>query len=99
MPQGPLFGLDRLIADRYDDAHSDTLPLIVTYKNASAARTARPAGTEKRLSLPAVNGVAVTVDKDEADQAWQALTADGRRSAALPDGAAHRSAEGLARGQ
>lgn len=35
-----LFNVTKLIADRYDDAHSSSIPLIVSYPDSAAAASA-----------------------------------------------------------
>ncbi|MEU4409670.1 S8 family serine peptidase [Streptosporangium sp. NPDC023963] len=77
-----LFNVTRLLADDYDDAHVDHLPLIVTYADDSAARAAKalPEGATKVRTLSSIKGAAVTEDRDKAASFWSALT--GGRAAA-----------------
>ncbi|MGJ6965819.1 S8 family serine peptidase [Streptosporangium sp. G11] len=71
-----LFNVTRLLADDYDDAHVDHLPLIVTYADDSAARAARPLpeGATKVRTLSSIKGAAVTEDRDKAASFWSSLT-------------------------
>ncbi|MEU0912416.1 S8 family serine peptidase [Streptomyces althioticus] len=85
-----LFNVSRLVADGYDDAHSDELPLIVTREEAGSA-TARGAGTgrigarlpgaETALDLRSVDGEAVRAERSRSAEFWSALTGGGHGSA------------------
>ncbi|MGW1004964.1 S8 family peptidase [Streptomyces sp. NPDC002520] len=79
-----LFNVTGLIRQGYDDAHTDTLPLIATYQNSvnvAASAPAAPAGAERGVSLPAVDGVALKADKADAASFWQDVTNPRSRSA------------------
>ncbi|MFF7144298.1 S8 family peptidase [Streptomyces nodosus] len=79
-----LFNVTGLIRQGYDDAHTDTLPLIATYQNGvdvARAAPAAPRGAERGLSLPAVDGVALKADKASAAAFWQDVTDTRSRSA------------------
>ncbi|OLF06098.1 S8 family serine peptidase [Actinophytocola xanthii] len=76
-----LFDLTTLREFGYDDAHSDTVPLIVTHQEGRAAPRAGRVGRE----LPSIDGVATTVDKAEAGAAWEALT-DGTTTRTMAEG-------------
>ncbi|WP_406252977.1 S8 family serine peptidase [Streptomyces atratus] len=81
-----LFNVTGLIRQGYDDAHTDTLPLIATYGNGvNVARSApaAPRGSERSLLLPAVGGVALKADKDTAATFWQDVTTPRSRSASV----------------
>ncbi|MDA5145659.1 S8 family serine peptidase [Streptomyces sp. AD681] len=76
-----LFNVTDLVANGYDDAHLDSLPLIVTYDGtrAGAATLRKRAGqidgtTAGARPLTSVNGVAVAADRKEGDALWTALT-------------------------
>ncbi|MBU3863725.1 S8 family peptidase [Streptomyces sp. 4503] len=78
-----LFNVTGLIRQGYDDTHTDTLPLIATYRksvNVADRAPAAPRGAERGLSLPAVNGVAIRADKDTAATFWQDITNSRSRS-------------------
>ena len=71
-----VFDLTTLTEFGYDDAHRDSVPLIVTHP--AGQPSPRTAGVSR--ALPSVNGVAMAADKSGAT--WEALT----------DGAATRTA-------
>ncbi|WP_329213886.1 S8 family serine peptidase [Streptomyces sp. NBC_00683] len=78
-----LFNVTGLIRQGYDDADSDTLPLIATYEkgaDVAASALAAPRGAERGLSLPAVNGVALKARKDTVTTFWQDVTDARSRS-------------------
>ncbi|MER5367726.1 S8 family serine peptidase [Streptomyces sp. NPDC002722] len=79
-----LFNVTGLIRQGYDDAHTDSLPLIATYRNGvDVAKSAPPAprGSERGLSLPAVDGVALKAGKDTAATFWRDITDTRSRAA------------------
>lgn len=63
-----LFDITTLVEFGYDDARTDTVPLIVTHPDGTAA--SRLAGGER--ALPSIDGVAVAAAKNGAT--WEALT-------------------------
>ncbi|MFV6026523.1 S8 family peptidase [Streptomyces sp. NPDC056264] len=80
-----LFNVTGLVRQGYDDAHTDALPLIATYLpgvDVADSAPAAPRGAERGLRLPAVDGVALTADKDTAAAFWQDVTDPRSRSAA-----------------
>ncbi|MCX4844207.1 S8 family serine peptidase [Streptomyces sp. NBC_00893] len=79
-----LFNVTGLIRQGYDDTHTDALPLIATYRNGvDVAKSAPPAprGSERGLSLPAVDGVALKAGKDTAATFWRDVTDTRSRTA------------------
>ncbi|MFJ4466911.1 S8 family serine peptidase [Streptomyces sp. NPDC089424] len=80
-----LFNVTRLLADGYDDARSDHVPLIVRYADATRARSAAPLprGAVRVRTLTSVQGAAVAEKHDEAAKFWDALTEDVNSSALL----------------
>jgi subtilisin family serine protease len=57
-----LFNITELVADGYDDAHSDRIPLIVAYHGTAAkARAALPGAADVR-PLASIGGAALSVD-------------------------------------
>ncbi|MEU1591217.1 S8 family serine peptidase, partial [Micromonospora sp. NPDC005710] len=76
-----LFNVTDLIADGYDDAHTDALPLIVTMTDAAARNRTRPAvdGAELVRQLDSVQGAALTRKRATAARFWTALTAGSTR--------------------
>ncbi|MEV5490112.1 hypothetical protein AB0L47_19240 [Streptomyces bobili] len=76
-----LFNVTRLVADGYDDAHLDRLPLIVTYegKKAGAPTLGRradalPGDVTGIRPLTSVNGVALAADREDSGALWSGLT-------------------------
>ncbi|WP_246017004.1 S8 family serine peptidase [Micromonospora pisi] len=71
-----LFNVTGLIADGYDDAHSDKLPLIVRYTDtaARARTTANVAGSTAVRPLTSVQGAAVAQQRAQAPTFWSSLT-------------------------
>jgi subtilisin family serine protease len=57
-----LFDITELIADGYDDAHSDRIPLIVTYNGSAAASRTALTGAADVRPLDSIGGAAVTAD-------------------------------------
>jgi subtilisin family serine protease len=80
-----LFDVTELLADGYDDAHSDHLPLIVSYTDAAArSRTqAVPAGARRTLTLSSIQGAALSESHARAADFWASLT--GIRPASAQD--------------
>ncbi|MFD8206976.1 S8 family serine peptidase [Streptomyces sp. NPDC059695] len=78
-----LFNVTGLIRQGYDDAHTDALPLIATYRPGVNVLDGAPAprGSERGPSLPAVDGVALKADKDTAAAFWRDVTDPRSRSA------------------
>jgi subtilisin family serine protease len=73
-----LFNVTQLLADGYDDAHTDHLPLIVNYTD-SAARagvraSALPVGAAKIRTFSSIRGAALTESRDHAADFWSGLT-------------------------
>ncbi|WP_326578940.1 S8 family serine peptidase [Actinacidiphila glaucinigra] len=81
-----LFNITDLIADGYDDAHRDRLPLIVSYTQAGAARRASavPEGATRVRNLDSIQGAALSADRSRAGDFWKsvagAATDDGART-------------------
>ncbi|MFE7609666.1 S8 family serine peptidase [Streptomyces celluloflavus] len=94
-----LFDVTRLIADGYDDAHTASLPVIVQYGGAGAARQAAGplTGLTTRRSLPAISGAAASAGRARATRLWQDLTPAGSLTRAKARSAAVNAPEGQAR--
>lgn len=71
-----LFNVTDLIEMGYDDAHTTDIPLITTYPETTTRTTAAPAGATLTHDLPAINGHALTTDKEDTRTLWTTLTAD-----------------------
>ncbi|WP_319459446.1 S8 family serine peptidase [Micromonospora sp. RTP1Z1] len=70
-----LFDVTELVSAGYDDAHRDTLPLLVSYRPGVARRTTAPlAGARVTRDLPAIGGAALVATKADAGAVWGALT-------------------------
>ncbi|MGW4787067.1 S8 family serine peptidase [Streptomyces sp. NPDC004230] len=77
-----LFNVTGLVADGYDDARVNHLPLIVTYTHNAAARTqSAPRGANRVRTLSSINGAALAEDHDKAAEFWSAVTAKVNASA------------------
>lgn len=92
-----LFNVTDLIEQGYDDAHSSTVPLLVSYGSAGqyAARRNQklPGGARQTLALPAINGAAWEAKKDQAQAFWTAMSGNDT-SAVPPSAAAAKLAKG-----
>ncbi|WP_100349441.1 S8 family serine peptidase [Luteimicrobium subarcticum] len=74
-----LFDISLLARDDYDDASTDTLPVIVQYSGAAAARSV-VRGATTTASIPAIDAAAMSVDKDRAKAAWAGIAPSQARS-------------------
>lgn len=81
-----LFNVTELLADEYDDAHSDHLPLIVSYTDAAtrARKQVVPEGARQTLTLSSIQGAALSTDRSRAADFWTSITGApaAKRSAA-----------------
>ncbi|MET7552431.1 S8 family serine peptidase [Streptomyces sp. NPDC005479] len=71
-----LFNVTELLADGYDDAHSEHLPLIVSYTDAAtrSRKQAVPTGATRTRTLDSIQGAALSADHRRAPDFWAALT-------------------------
>ncbi|MFE4958511.1 S8 family serine peptidase [Streptomyces sp. NPDC056653] len=79
-----LFNVTGLVRQGYDDAHTDTLPLIAVYdKSVDVARAvpATPRGADRGLVLDPVDGVALKAGKKQAAAFWSDVSNPRSRSA------------------
>ncbi|GAA3376878.1 S8 family serine peptidase [Streptomyces sannanensis] len=89
-----LFDIKGLVAQKYDDAHSDRLPLIVTYDTSVGKNSvpAAPDGARKVRALKSVHGSALRADKKRLSRVWRQLgpaaAAKRKPTAALAPGVA-----------
>lgn len=78
------FDVTGLVAQGYDDAHQQTIPVIAQYgdiaRTALAATPAPTGATEAPKALPAVNSMAYPLSKDQAGAAFAELTNTRSRS-------------------
>lgn len=80
-----LFNITTLIADGYDDATQNTLPVIVQYsasKTRSAVPKPTPKGSKQTHVLESINGVALSTDKKETKKFWQDITQGNQQAKA-----------------
>jgi subtilisin family serine protease len=75
-----LFNVTGLVRQGYDDAHTDTLPLIAEYADAKAP-TVAPRGSETGTVLESIDSVALEADKSKAATFWADLTNPRSRAA------------------
>ncbi|MFI6174761.1 S8 family serine peptidase [Nonomuraea sp. NPDC051191] len=71
-----LFNVTQLIAQGYDDAHSESIPTIVRYSGKGLAKAAPPDGGRLTRSLPGIRGAAVAADKKRGGAFWEAVDDD-----------------------
>ncbi|HEY9472328.1 MAG TPA: S8 family serine peptidase, partial [Mycobacteriales bacterium] len=66
-----LFNVTGLLRQGFDDAHTDTVPLLVRYADARrAAHPSAPAGASVRRALPGVHMAALEENKSAATRFW-----------------------------
>lgn len=75
-----LFNVTGLVRQGYDDAHSDSMPLIAQYAD-PAAPTVALQGAETGVVLESIGGVALSEDKATASAFWADLTNPRSRAA------------------
>ncbi|GAB2609216.1 S8 family peptidase [Kribbella endophytica] len=71
---GALFNVSGLIRQGFDDASTDRVPVITTYKSTLRSQPAVPTGSERTRSLPSVSASALRTEKTQARETWRALT-------------------------
>ncbi|MEU6341895.1 S8 family serine peptidase [Streptomyces sp. NPDC046977] len=69
-----LFNVTQLLADGYDDAHTDRVPLIVSYDDSAARSQTLPVGAAKTRTFSSIGGAALTESHDRAADFWSELT-------------------------
>ncbi|WP_370461921.1 S8 family serine peptidase [Micromonospora sp. ALFpr18c] len=71
-----LFDVTGLVEAGYDDAHRNTLPLLVAYRSTGTARRAPAAlpGSRVTRDLPAIRGAALTTGKSSLGAVWTTVT-------------------------
>ncbi|MGW2477883.1 S8 family peptidase [Streptomyces sp. NPDC001665] len=74
-----LFNVTALVAMGYDDAHTDTVPVIATApagtRTAKATAPATPAGATSVRRLPSIHANALRADKGRAASFWKGIAA------------------------
>ncbi|WP_179118303.1 S8 family peptidase [Saccharothrix sp. ALI-22-I] len=79
-----LFNVSGLVRQRYDDARSDTMPLLVEYADVTAF--AAPEGARIERELPDLRLAAVAESKTDARRFWSAVTGGQQGAAQLAGG-------------
>ncbi|MER5268915.1 S8 family serine peptidase [Actinosynnema sp. NPDC002837] len=79
-----LFNVSGLVRQRYDDAHSETVPLLVEYSDMTAATA--PEGAQVERELPDLRLAAVAERKADARRFWSAVTGGQPGAARLAGG-------------
>ncbi|GAB2633558.1 S8 family peptidase [Kribbella swartbergensis] len=69
-----LFNLTDLVAQGYDDASSDRLPLLLTAPSTLRSTPAAPRAATVRRTLPSVGSTAVSVQKSDARTFWDSVS-------------------------
>ncbi|HTV21368.1 MAG TPA: S8 family serine peptidase [Polyangiaceae bacterium] len=94
-----LFDVTLLLDFDYDDAHRDSLPLIVTYeRNALAAAAPRVLpGAIAARQLPSVNGVSVVSPKSSVRDVWGSVLSSAAPPSAASPGAVARAVAPVAK--
>ncbi|MFD9889769.1 S8 family serine peptidase [Amycolatopsis sp. NPDC059027] len=72
-----LFNITGLIRQGYDDAGTDTLPLLAEYSDGVAARSAAPAGAQRGRSFGELGYTELGESKKDAKEFWAGLSAGG----------------------
>ena len=73
-----MFNIDALVAEGYDDASLDSVPLIATTSGSTRSLSALT-GADQGEPLESIDGRALSVDKEEASAFWESVT-DAARS-------------------
>lgn len=74
-----LFNVTQLIAQGYDDQHSESIPVIVRYPGKATAKAGAPGaprGGRVTRNLPGVRGAAIAADKKQGGTFWEAIDDD-----------------------
>ena len=69
-----LFNLTDLVAQGYDDASSDKLPLLLTAPSTLRSTPSAPQAATLRRTLPSVGSTAVSVQKSDAKTFWDGVS-------------------------
>ncbi len=81
-----LFNVTKLVAMGYDDARSETLPVIASadVKSRSARPPRTPVGAKAVRTLHSIDATALRADKDEVRAFWNDITRGSAASTAAP---------------
>jgi subtilisin family serine protease len=80
-----LFDVTGLVDQGYDDASTNSLPVIIEYNAPSLAKRADPDGARVSQSLPSIGGVAAEVTKSAATNFWRTIAGSGISTLAAGD--------------
>ncbi|MGW5263497.1 S8 family peptidase [Microbispora sp. NPDC004025] len=99
-----LFELGTLIADGYDDEHSQAIPVMTTYRksatseNAERARAVFDGAAKRRLAFPRLGISALAIEKKAAREGWRGLTGGSAKPSGLQGGVTKLWLDGRATG-
>ncbi|WP_151480296.1 S8 family serine peptidase [Streptomyces albicerus] len=85
-----LFNVTQLVKQGYADSKTGAIPLIATYRQGNTP----PEGARRTLSLPGIDGAALTAKKSTAEKFWADIAPDAEKTAAEPTAKAARQLEG-----
>jgi subtilisin family serine protease len=75
-----LFNVTQLVKQGYADSKTGAIPLIATYRQGNAI----PEGARRTLSLPGIDGAALTAKKSTAERFWADIAPGPENAAAEP---------------
>ncbi|WP_328501234.1 S8 family serine peptidase [Streptomyces sp. NBC_00457] len=73
-----LFNVTQLVKQGYADSKTGAIPLIATYRQGNTI----PEGARRTLSLPGIDGAALTAKKSTAEKFWADVAPDAENTAA-----------------
>ncbi|CAM3827478.1 S8 family serine peptidase [Isoptericola cucumis] len=82
-----LFSVDALVSQGYDDASTDTLPVIATLADGARPGVRSLAAAEPQERLESIDAQALAVDKEDAGRFWESVAAGDVGARALRPGA------------
>ncbi|CAM5288055.1 Peptidase S8 OS=Streptomyces alboniger OX=132473 GN=CP975_10920 PE=3 SV=1 [Streptomyces alboniger] len=85
-----LFNITQLVEQGYADTKTGAVPLIATYRQGNAI----PEGARRTLSLPGIDGAALSAKKSTAEKFWADIAPDAENTAAEPTAKAARQLAG-----
>lgn len=87
-----LFNVTQLVKQGYADSKTSAIPLIATYRQGNTT----PEGARRTLSLPGIDGAALSAKKSTAEKFWADVAPDAENTAAEPTAkAARQLGEGI----
>ncbi|MBC9719602.1 S8 family serine peptidase [Streptomyces sp. TRM66268-LWL] len=79
-----LFNVTGLIRQKYDDRHTDTLPVIAQYGAGVRKLPDAPRGAKRVQALDSIHANALQAKKAQADDFWRSAIASGSRGGSAP---------------